>query len=46
MFPRKSKEDVMIKFVNPRKGRSSLSQMFFKIDFLKNFENFTGRKPV
>ena len=30
-------------FVNPRKSRSSRSQMFFKIDVLKNLANFTGK---
>ena len=32
----KSKEDVMIRFC-------SRSQVFFKIDVLKNFANFTGK---
>ena len=45
MSPRKLKEDVMIdvmiSFV-----RSSRSQIFFKIDVLKNFANFIGKKPV
>ena len=26
--------------------RGSLSQMFFKLDALKNFGNFTGKKPM
>ena len=30
-------------FVNPRKGRSSRSQIFFKIGVHKNFANFTGK---
>ena len=30
-------------FVNPRKDRSSRSQMFFKIGILKNLRNFTGK---
>ena len=37
MSPQKSEEDVIIvnqSFVNPRKGRSGHSQMFFKIDVL------------
>ena len=41
--PRKSEEDVKIKFVNHRKGRSSLSQIFFKIRVHNNFANFTGK---
>ena len=41
MSPRKSEGDVMINFV-----RSSRSQMFFKIDVLKNFANLPGKKPV
>ena len=44
MSPRKSEEDViMLKFLSPRKGRSSLSQMFFKIGVLKYFANFTRK---
>ena len=30
-------------FVNPRKSRSSHSQMFFKTDVLKNLANFAGK---
>ena len=43
MSPRKSEEDVMLCFVNPRKDRSSGSQIFFKIDVPKNLRNFTGK---
>ena len=32
-----------LSFVNPRKGRSSRSQIFFKIGALKNFANFSGK---
>ena len=38
MFPRKSEEDFIIKFVNLRKDRSSRSQMFFKIGVLTNLK--------
>ena len=31
-------------FVYPKKGRTSRSQMFFKIDVLKIFANFTGKR--
>ena len=31
-------------FVNPRKGRSIRSQIFFKIGVLKNFANFTRKR--
>ena len=44
MSPRKSEEDViMIKFLSPRKGGSSRSQIFFKIGVLKHFANFTRK---
>ena len=43
MSPRKSEEDFRLSFVNPRKGRSSRSHMFFKIGVLKNFANFIGK---
>ena len=53
MTPRKSKTDVRVStkseeelwlsFVNSKKGRSSRSQIFFKIGVLKNFANFTGK---
>ena len=43
MSPQKSEEGVMIKFCELRKGRSSGSQMFFKIDALKYFTNFKGK---
>ena len=32
-----------LSFVNPRKGRSSRSQIFFKKGVHKNFANFTGK---
>ena len=37
------RKTLWLSFVNPRKGRSSRSQMFFKIGVLKNFANFTGK---
>ena len=42
-FRSSPEEDVMLSFANPRKGRSSRSQIFFKIGVLKNFANFTGK---
>ena len=36
---------VPLSFVNSRMDRSSRSQMFLKIDVLKNFANFTGKHP-
>ena len=42
MSPRKS-EPLRLSFVNPRKGKSSRSQLFFKIGVHKNFANFTGK---
>ena len=33
-------------FVNPRKGRSSPSQMFFIIGVLTNFANLNKKAPV
>ena len=45
-----AEDDVFTKvkgrgFVNPRKRKSSHSQMFFKTGALKNLENFTGKRP-
>ena len=37
------RKKLLLNFVNLRKGRSSRSQMFFKVDVLKNFANFTGK---
>ena len=42
-FRRSPEEDVMLSFVNPRKGRGSRLQIFFKIGVLKNFADFTGK---
>ena len=39
----KSEEELWLSFVNPKKGRSSRSQTFFKLGVLKNFANFTGK---
>ena len=35
---------VLLSFVNPRKGGSSRSQVFFKRGVLKSFANFTGKQ--
>ena len=43
MSSRKSEEDVRLSFLNPKKARSSRSQMFFKIGVFKNLRNFTGK---
>ena len=44
MYPRKSMKTLLsLSFVNPRNGRRSHSQMFFKIGILKNFTNFTEK---
>ena len=40
---RSSEEDVMLSFLNPRKGRGSRLQIFFKIGVLKNFANFSRK---
>ena len=37
------KVPLRLSFVNPRKGRSSHSQMFFKVGVLKNYTNVTGK---
>ena len=34
---------LWLSFVNPGKGRSSPSEMFFKIGVLKNLRSFTGK---
>ena len=41
----KSQENFMISFVNPRKDRSSCSQMFFKVNLLK-IRKFHRKTPV
>ena len=46
MSPRKLEEGVMINFINLRKGRSSPSQMFFKIGVPTNFSNLIRKTPV
>ena len=45
MSPRKSKEDV-ISFVNPRRAEAVVLRCFFKIDALKNLQNFTAKTCV
>ena len=37
------RKTLRLSFVNPRKGRSSHTQIFFKLGALKNFANFTGK---
>ena len=34
---------LRLSFLNPRKGRSSYSQVFFKVGVLKNYTNVTGK---
>ena len=38
------RKTLSLSFVNPRKGRSSRLQIFFKIGVPKNFANFTGKR--
>ena len=37
------RKTLSLSFVNPRKDRSSPSQIFFEIDILENFVNSTGK---
>ena len=37
------RKTLRLSFVNPRRGKSSSSQKFFKLSVLKNFANFTGK---
>ena len=41
--PRKSEEDVMIKFCKSYEVQKQSFAVFFKIGALKNFANFTGK---
>ena len=38
------RKTLWLSFLNPKKGRSTRLQMFFKIGVLKNFANFTRKR--
>ena len=46
MSPQSQMKTLRLSFVNPRKGTSSCSHMFFKIDVLKNFYKFHRKTPI